>query len=259
MRITSIETDLSAKTAIEGESSGEFIFMYLRSHVIMRTAAGETPVRPPAAVIFTPDKQQYLRSADGKPMRYDSIRFRLTTADRQYIASMQLPLNEPAAVSDEQTVVGLIRSIGRNIRQKNRFTSEFMELSLRLLFISICTPALPRNEISTVPRMKQLRQLRQNIYDDPSADWNIDRICRNMCISRAYFHRIYQEAFGVTFLSDVIESRLSYAETLLSTTDKTVMAISEMCGYESGAYFMRQFRKRRGCTPTEYRRLVNND
>jgi AraC-like DNA-binding protein len=259
MRITGIETDLTGRTAIDGESSGEFTLMYLRNSVIMRTSGGEVLVKAPAAIIFAPDKKQYLRTADGRPMRGDILRFRLSNADRQYIASMLLPINEPVTVTDEQTFVSTIRSIVRHFGIKNRFTGEFMELSLRILFICLCAPKLPQNDASSVPRLKQLRQLRQAIYDDPSADWNIDQICRDMCISRAYFHRIYQEAFGVTCRSDVIESRLSYAETLLSTTDKTVMAISEMCGYESDVYFMRQFRQRRGCTPTEYRRRVSND
>ncbi|HOR22293.1 MAG TPA: AraC family transcriptional regulator, partial [Ruminococcus sp.] len=70
----------------------------------------------------------------------------------------------------------------------------------------------------------------------------------------AYFHRIYRQAFGVTLRQDVIESRLIAAAELLETTDLSVSAIAERCGYFSDSYFMRQFRLHKGCTPTEYRR-----
>lgn len=75
-----------------------------------------------------------------------------------------------------------------------------------------------------------------------------------MNISRTYFHRIYSKAFGVTFMQDVINSRLAAAADMLTGTNRSVSYIAEKCGYDSDSYFMRQFRKHYGCTPTEYRR-----
>jgi AraC-like DNA-binding protein len=83
-------------------------------------------------------------------------------------------------------------------------------------------------------------------------------MCEDMQISRTYFHRLYFEAFGVTFRQDIIESRLIHASELLKNTDLSVTAISETCGYDSESYFMRQFKQHKGCTPSEYRRRVKN-
>ena len=76
--------------------------------------------------------------------------------------------------------------------------------------------------------------------------------------SRTYFHRLYFEAFGVTCRQDVIESRLLKAADLLKNTGKSVTEIAEACGYDSESYFMRQFKKHKECTPSEFRRRINS-
>ena len=75
-------------------------------------------------------------------------------------------------------------------------------------------------------------------------------------MGRSYFHKIYHEAFGVTYRQDEIKSRMAYACKLLTETNTSVSVIAEKCGYETESFFMRQFRQQMGCTPTEYRRKV---
>ena len=75
-----------------------------------------------------------------------------------------------------------------------------------------------------------------------------------MCIGKTYFHRIYLAYFGTTYIQDVINSKLEIAKKMLVETSWSVSAIAEKCGYESDSYFMRQFKKHTGITPTEYRR-----
>jgi AraC-like DNA-binding protein len=79
-------------------------------------------------------------------------------------------------------------------------------------------------------------------------------MCDEMRISRTYFHRLWFAAFGVTCRQDVIESRLLRAAELLKNTDKSVYEIAVDCGYDSESYFMRQFKKHKNCTPSEFRR-----
>ena len=48
--------------------------------------------------------------------------------------------------------------------------------------------------------------------------------------------------------------RLGKACLLLSTTDLSVQAISDACGFHSDVYFYQVFRKEMGMTPRQYRR-----
>ena len=129
---------------------------------------------------------------------------------------------------------------------------------MRIIFIAMSdiTDSADVDPKENIPRYAELKKLRQAVYDDPTASWSVEEMCEDMQISRTYFHRLYMKAFGVSFRQDVIESRLLHAADLLKNTDLSVTAISEICGYDSESYFMRQFKGRKGCTPSEYRRRV---
>jgi len=51
--------------------------------------------------------------------------------------------------------------------------------------------------------------------------------------------------------------RVNNAASLLETTDYSMAEISAIVGYEDPLYFSRVFRKIKGMSPTEYRKLLN--
>ena len=76
-----------------------------------------------------------------------------------------------------------------------------------------------------------------------------------MGISRPYFHKIYLAAFGTTCTQDVIQSRIACSKRLLETTEDPIAVVSQQSGFETDVYFMRQFKRHVGMTPTAYRRI----
>lgn len=108
---------------------------------------------------------------------------------------------------------------------------------------------------SEVPYYNKLTALRRKIYSSPAQSWYIQDICNYLGISRPYFHKIYLSAFGTTCTQDVIASRIACAKKLLETTDHAVSIISQQCGFDTDVYFMRQFKRHVGMTPTMYRRI----
>lgn len=74
-------------------------------------------------------------------------------------------------------------------------------------------------------------------------------------LSCGYLQNIYKETFFTTCMSDVIESRITYAKELLVETDFPIGLISNLCGYNNDVHFMRQFKKLSSLTPTKYRIL----
>ena len=51
--------------------------------------------------------------------------------------------------------------------------------------------------------------------------------------------------------------RVNNAASLLETTDYSMAEIAAIVGYEDPLYFSRVFRKIKGMSPTEYRKLLN--
>lgn len=75
-------------------------------------------------------------------------------------------------------------------------------------------------------------------------------------ISEYYLSRSFKNQFGATFYNYLENVRIARAEELLEKTDRTVREISESVGYGSSSSFCRTYRKRRGISPTQYRRSI---
>lgn len=98
--------------------------------------------------------------------------------------------------------------------------------------------------------------LREKIYSNPRYEWNIPEIASSLHISEGYFHSVYKHFFNKTCISDVIDSRIQAACEILTSTNKTVEDVAEVCGYHNTEHFIRQFKKIMGNTPTKYRKSM---
>jgi len=73
-------------------------------------------------------------------------------------------------------------------------------------------------------------------------------------LSTSYVSRIFKEKYGTTILEYINKSRISLAQQLLTTTDKTLETIVMEVGYFDTSSFIRKFKKAVGVTPGEYRK-----
>lgn len=255
VKINSIKLNCRQRIPDENYGSDTVLFVF-RTPVIMKTGDKEIKAAGYTAMVSTSGYRRSFLPAEGGKLVYDYISFRSSAADRQYAASINLPLDVPVELKEPMTVAALMRNIKSRSLYKGKYRSEFMELAMRLIFLAISDDP-GRQTVSggeDIPRYNELKALRDAIYDDPVNQWSTDEICSEMGISHTYFHRLYLKAFGVTCRQDVIESRLMYAAELLKSTDMPITEIAVECGYDSESYFMRQFKQHKGCTPTEFRR-----
>ena len=101
---------------------------------------------------------------------------------------------------------------------------------------------------------KTFCDLRQEIYTAPSIDYDVLNVSKRLCIAKSYFQHLYKEFFGISFIGDVINARITLAMNLLENTDLTVGEISTKCGYNTLEHFIRQFSKNCRLTPGQYRK-----
>lgn len=64
---------------------------------------------------------------------------------------------------------------------------------------------------------------------------------------------------GVSLVEYLIEIRMNYAKELLKVTNKSVLTISEDCGYNSLSTFIKLFREINGCSPLQYRKKCQEE
>lgn len=71
-----------------------------------------------------------------------------------------------------------------------------------------------------------------------------------------YLDRVFRRTYGASPMQMLRDLRLQRARHLLESSDHTVAAVAEMCGFEEAGYFTRVFRQQTGRTPSEYRHYL---
>ena len=72
-------------------------------------------------------------------------------------------------------------------------------------------------------------------------------------MSTASFSRFFKARTGISFINSLLEIRLGHATRMLIETTQSVSEIAYDCGFNNISNFNRLFRKKKGCTPSEFR------
>ena len=95
--------------------------------------------------------------------------------------------------------------------------------------------------------ISRLRTTIQNGLSD--SDFSVERIGEEIGLSRVQLYRKVKALTGQTPVELLRKARLSKAQQLLTTTDKTISEVAYECGFTSPSYFNKCFKDEYGITP----------
>lgn len=75
-------------------------------------------------------------------------------------------------------------------------------------------------------------------------------------ISRGECCRVFKRAQNMSPVRYLTHFRLKQSLKLLSSTDLSIQEVAQQVGFETGSYFTERFRGEMNCTPSEYRRML---
>ena len=87
-------------------------------------------------------------------------------------------------------------------------------------------------------------------YDKPIV---LKDVAKLVNMTEVSFSRFIKKRTGVTFIDSLNEIRLGHATRMLIETTHTIAEISYNCGFNNISNFNRIFKKKKGCTPREFR------
>lgn len=85
------------------------------------------------------------------------------------------------------------------------------------------------------------------------AGFGVDDIVNKMLVSRSTLYSRFKELTGHSLGNYINDYKLNRAKELLTTTDMTMVDISDALGFTTQRYFSTFFKERTGMTPTAYR------
>ena len=83
---------------------------------------------------------------------------------------------------------------------------------------------------------------------------NLKQIAALSDISETYFRALFVEQYGKTPLQYLIEKRVEKAAKLLRESELSLPEIQRICGFHSHTYFVKQFTRIVGVSPTDIRK-----
>ena len=89
-------------------------------------------------------------------------------------------------------------------------------------------------------------------FCDPKLD--IETVCGVAFVSVSSLQRAFAKYFGMSPKQYLIQLRMNRALELLTENELSVKEISFVCGFTDEKYFSRAFKKKYGCSPSQFRK-----
>lgn len=191
-------------------------------------------------------------------MQYIDDYLHFAVVDRKsFLKELTFPLNTPIQISKDSSIGNLLHDILNENNPDNKYSSRILKHLISLLMIKVSEQwDLLQQENTTLPHFNELLSVRNQIINSPERIWKVEELAEQAHLSHAYFQVIYKKAFGVTCITDVINTKIAQAKVLLTSTNLPVKEIAQELGYNEVYHFIRQFKKNTGETPGAFRKKL---
>ena len=139
-----------------------------------------------------------------------------------------------------------LKSLIKSMHNGMNSTDFALSIGILLQRLSLCSQETPYD--------KRINHILKYINLNFATLESIDQIAEHLHISKHYLCRLFKDLMGITLIDYLTTIKVRNACTYLETSDKDILEISQLCGYNSSAYFSNVFKKVIGESPSAYRK-----
>lgn len=203
---------------------------------------------PNSVVLFRPHQKIYYRACED---RYENDWIRFIT-DEIYVTETPVQCGIPFTPQNPIYLHKLFQLISTEHENNGAFKNVIIDKLLQVMFHKLAETCGAQPATLMI---KNVSELKNQIYAYPNEDWTIKLMTEKLNISAGYLENLYKSTFGVSCMEDVINSRINMARKYLRNSHYSISEIVTLCGYRNSEHFYRQFKKVTGITPKSYRAL----
>ncbi|MUL39410.1 helix-turn-helix domain-containing protein [Gloeocapsopsis dulcis] len=102
---------------------------------------------------------------------------------------------------------------------------------------------------------RQLLQVLDYINDHLNQDIKLADLAALLDMSQFHFSHLFKQSLGTSPYQYLLQQRIERAKQLLKHSDRAIIDIAFLCGFNSHSHLSKQFRQLTGMTPKDYRAL----
>lgn len=150
----------------------------------------------------------------------------------------------------------LFRCMIYELQMRQEHYEELLELYFKQLLIKLQRYLTAAKKLNHSPAVKEIDQAAIYFNEHYHEFIRIEQYAKEHSMSMSWFIQNFKLYTGFTPMQYILSKRICNAETLLQNTQYNITEISHIVGYENPLYFSRIFKKMKGLSPSEYRKLI---
>ncbi len=237
--------------------SGDFLFLHFLTTYRLRLDSRADVREAGDCIIYSPNtRQEY--GGDGVINFGNDWMHMSGEAVRPLLRELNLPLNTLLTPRATAFIPLLLREIRLEMENLNLYWEMAVDLKARSFLVELSRMVNGERIDRLAPRNEELHErlnrLRLVMQDRCAEKWTLDRMARQVHMNRSSFANVYRQLFNSSPINDLIETRLNLAKRYLIDTDKSITEVAYISGFRDVYYFCRQFKKKTGVSPGNFRR-----
>ncbi len=177
---------------------------------------------------------------------------------KNILRKYEIPMDDPIFYSGASSVYSYIfKEMINELQTCRTGYEELLAMYLQQIFLLVQRTRQERKPTVTTYIQEEMEYARRYFNEHYNEPISIQEYAESRNMSVCYFQRNFKQIVNHTPMQYLLTIRVNNAASLLETTDYSMAEIAAIVGYEDPLYFSRVFRKIKGMSPTEYRKLLN--